>query len=137
MLGKKEYNVTMTEFIENIEEITLANENFRKVVHTGQHSQLVLMSLLPKEAIGLEVHATTDQFLRIEKGDGKAILNGHDHVLKDGSVIIVPAGTKHNIVNTSADNPLKLYTVYSPAHHKDGTIHKTKKEAENDTGDHI
>ena len=107
------------------------------MIHTGQHAQLVLMSLLPKESIGMEVHATTDQFLRIEKGEGKAILNGEEHILEDGSAIIVPAGTKHNIINSSSTNPMKLYTVYSPAHHKEETIHKTKQEAEKDTADHI
>lgn len=127
----------MTDFVKNIETLTLSNNNFRTVLHTGQHSQLVIMSLLPNEDIGVEVHATTDQFLRIEKGEGKAILNGNEHVLKDGSAIIVPAGTTHNIINSSSTNPMKLYTIYSPAHHKDETIHKTKQEAAADTADHI
>ncbi|MBP9718864.1 MAG: cupin domain-containing protein [Candidatus Levybacteria bacterium] len=124
-------------FVKNIEELTLSNNNFRKVIYTAQHSQLVLMSLLPKEDIGIEIHETTDQFLRIEKGEGKVIMNEEEHLLKDGSAIIVPAGTKHNIVNSSSTEPLKLYTVYSPAHHKARTIHKTKQEAESDTSDHI
>ena len=127
----------MKTFVKNIEKLTLANDNFRKVINTNQHAQLVLMSLLPNESIGMEVHETTDQFIRIEKGEGKAILNGQEHVIKDGSAVIVPAGTKHNIINTSSTDPLKLYTVYSPAHHRDGTVHKTKKEAEKDTTDHI
>ena len=127
----------MKTFAKNIEKLTLANDNFRKVINTNQHAQLVLMSLLPNESIGMEVHETTDQFIRIEKGEGKAILNGQEHVIKDGSAVIVPAGTKHNIINTSYTDPLKLYTVYSPAHHRDGTVHKTKKEAEKDTTDHI
>jgi mannose-6-phosphate isomerase-like protein (cupin superfamily) len=127
----------MQGFFKNIEELTLKNNNFRKVIYTGQHSQLVLMSLVPNEDIGMEVHQTTDQFFRIEKGEGKVIMNGEEHLLKDGSAVMVPAGTKHNIVNSSADNELKLYTIYSPPHHKDGTVHKTKKEAQSDTGDHL
>ena len=127
----------MIGFVGDIEKLTLTNNNFRKVIYTGQHAQLVFMSLLPSEAIGMEVHETTDQFLRIEKGEGKVILNGEEHMLKDGSAIIVPAGTHHNIINTSSTNPMKLYTVYSPSHHKEGTIHKTKKEAEADTADHL
>ena len=95
------------------------------------------MSLKPKEDIGMEVHEIVDQFLRIEKGQGKAILNGEEHEIHDGSAIIVPAGTKHNIINTSETDFMKLYTVYSPAHHKDGTVHKTKAEANKDKEDHI
>lgn len=127
----------MTGFVDNIEELTLANNNFRKVIYTGQHAQLVLMSLNPNEDIGMEVHPTTDQFLRIEEGEGKVVMNGEEHLIKDGSAIIVLAGTEHNIINTSSVNPLKLYTIYSPPHHKDGTIHKTKSEASADTKDHL
>lgn len=127
----------MSGFVENIEQLTLANDNFRKVIYTGQHAQLVLMSLLPNEDIGMEIHETTDQFLRIEKGQGKCILNGEEHEIKDGSAIVVPAGTEHNIINTSATQPMKIYTVYSPPHHKKGTIHKTKKDAELDISDHL
>lgn len=127
----------MTGFVGNIEELTLANNNFRQVIYTGQHAQLVLMSLNPSEDIGMEVHPTTDQFLRIEKGEGKVIMNGEEHSIKDGSAIVVPAGTEHNVVNTSPENPLKLYTIYSPSHHKDGTIHKTKEDASADTEDHL
>ncbi len=127
----------MTGYIANIEEKTLQNENFREVLYTTQHSQLVLMSLLPQEEIGMEVHEIVDQFIRVESGTGKAILNGEEHILSDGAAIAVPAGTKHNIINTSSDKKMKLYTVYSPAHHKDGTIHKTKAEAETDKEDHI
>jgi mannose-6-phosphate isomerase-like protein (cupin superfamily) len=127
----------MTGFIANIEEKTLKNEYFREVLYTGQHCQLVVMSLNPNEEIGMEVHEIVDQFLRIESGEGKAILNGEEYVISDGFAIIVPAGTKHNIINTSGVNKLKLYTVYSPAHHKDKTIHKTKQEAEADKGDYI
>ena len=127
----------MTGYVDNIEEKTLQNENFREVLFTAQHSQLVLMSLLPSEDIGMEVHEIVDQFLRIEEGEGKVILNGEEHELKDGSAIVVPAGVQHNIINTSPDKKMKLYTVYSPAHHKDGTVHKTKQDALSDTKDHI
>ncbi len=127
----------MTGFVGNIEELTLSNAYFRKVIYTGQHAQLVLMSLLPNEDIGMEVHEITEQFIRIEKGEGKVIMNGEEHQIGDGSAFIVPAGTKHNVINTSSVNPMKLYTVYSPPHHKDGTIHKTKQEAEADTADHL
>ena len=127
----------MTGFIANIEEKTLKNEYFREVLYTGQHSQLVVMSLNPNEEIGMEVHEIVDQFLRIESGEGKAILNGEEYVISDGFAIVVPAGTKHNIINTSSTKKLKLYTVYSPAHHKDKTIHKTKQEAEADKEDYI
>ncbi len=127
----------MTGFVSNIEDLTLQNGNFRQVLYTSQHAQLVVMSLLPNEDIGLEVHEIVDQFLRIEKGEGKVILNGEEHPLKDGDAIVVPAGVQHNVVNTSAENPLKLYTLYCPPHHKDGTIHKTKKDDEADTQDHL
>ena len=127
----------MSGYTTNIEEKTLQNENFREVLYTAQHSQLVVMSLLPNEDIGEEVHEIVDQFLRIEEGEGKAVLNGEEHVLTDGSAVVVPAGTKHNIINTSSEKKLKLYTIYSPAHHKDGTIHQTKQDALADTEDHI
>ena len=127
----------MTGFLINIEEKTLQNENFRQVLYTAQHSQLVLMSLLPSEEIGLEVHEIVDQFIRIESGEGKVILGGEEHMLQDGSAIVIPAGTEHNIINTSPEKQLKLYTIYSPAHHKDGIIHKTKQDATADKEDHI
>ena len=127
----------MTGFVGNIEELTLANNNFRQVIYTGQHAQLVLMSLKPNEDIGMEVHETTDQFLRIEQGEGKVILNGEKHLVKDGFAIIVPAGTNHNVINTSSEKELKLYTIYSPSHHKDGVIHKTKQDALADETDHL
>lgn len=127
----------MTGYLANIEEKTLSNNNFRQVLYTGQHAQLVVMSLEPNEDIGLEIHEIVDQFLRVEKGKGKIILNGEEHLLKNGDAIVVPAGVKHNVINTSSEDQLKLYTVYSPPHHKDGTVHKTKNDAEADHADHL
>jgi mannose-6-phosphate isomerase-like protein (cupin superfamily) len=122
----------MKGFNANIEKETLENKNFRKVLYTGHHSQLVLMSLKPNEEIGAEVHTDNDQFFRFEKGQGKCIIDGNSYTLTDGSVIIVPSGAEHNIINTSATEDLKLYTIYSPAHHKDGIVRATKAEAEAD-----
>jgi mannose-6-phosphate isomerase-like protein (cupin superfamily) len=116
----------------NIEQDTKDNENFRKVLYTSAHSQLVLMSLLPGEEIGMEVHPENDQFFRFEAGVGQCLINGHTYEVKDGSAIVVPAGAEHNVINTSASEKLKLYTIYSPAHHRDGVVHKTKAEAESD-----
>ena len=121
----------MNGYIANIEKLALKNSNFRKVLYTDKNSQLVLMSLLAGEEIGEEVH-DVDQFLRVEKGVGTAVLNDISHDIADGSVIVVPAGTKHNIVN-SGSNLMKLYTLYMPPHHRDGVIHKIKAEAEIDT----
>lgn len=123
-------------YVVNIEDITKENEYFRKVLYTGEHSQLVVMSINPGEDIGEEVHSL-DQFIRIEDGKGKAILNDVEHLIEDDFVIVVPAGAKHNIINTSIDKKLKLYTVYSPAEHKDQVLHSTKEDAENDTDDHF
>ena len=120
----------MKGFFGNIEKDTIKNKNFRKVLYTSKHCQLVLMSLKPKEAIGMEVHPDNDQFLRFEKGTGKCIIDGHTYKLEDGVAIIVPAGAKHNIINTSTKEELKLYTIYSPPHHKDGIVRKTKHDAE-------
>ena len=114
----------------NIEKETLENTNFRKVLYTGKHSQLVLMSLKSNEEIGMEVHTDNDQFFRFEKGEGKCIIDGNAYILGDGSVILVPAGAEHNIINTSNSEDLKLYTIYSPAHHQDGVVRVTKAEAE-------
>jgi mannose-6-phosphate isomerase-like protein (cupin superfamily) len=116
----------------NIEKLTLENNNFRQVLYTGKYSQLVAMSLLPNEEIGLEVHEENDQFFRFEKGEGKVLIDGNEYVVGDGDVIIVPAGAEHNVINTSSDESLKLYTIYSPAHHRDGVVHATKIEAEGD-----
>jgi len=120
----------MKGFNTNIEKDVLENENFRQVLYTGKHSQLVLMCLRPKEEIGLEIHPDNDQFFRLEKGRGKCIIDDAEYDLGDGSVALVPAGVRHNIINTSGTEELKLYTIYSPAHHKDGIIRATKEEAE-------
>jgi mannose-6-phosphate isomerase-like protein (cupin superfamily) len=120
----------MKGFNTNIEKDALENNNFRKVLYTGKHSQLVLMSLRPKEEIGMEIHPENDQFFRIEKGQGECIIDGNEYELADGSAIVVPAGAKHNIINTSETMDLKLYTIYSPAHHKNGIVRATKEEAE-------
>ncbi len=115
----------------NIEKLTLENRNFRQVLFTAPHSQLVLMTLQPGEEIGNEVHPNIDQFFRFEAGEGKAVLNNSEEInFEANDVLIVPAGTYHNIINTSKTEPLKLYTIYSPANHPDGTIHATKAEAE-------
>ncbi len=123
----------MKGFIANIEKMSLENENFRQVLYTAQHSQLVLMSLNPKEEIGEEIHEDTDQFLRVESGNGTAILDGVETPITNGFAVLVPAGAKHNIINSSETEKMKLYTIYSPAHHRDGVIHATKAEAEADT----
>ena len=123
----------MNGYITNIEKLSLENDFFRKVLYTDKNSQLVLMSLNAGEDIGEEIH-DVDQFLRVEKGTGKAVLNDIPHDIADGSVIIVPAGTKHNILNDQGGS-MKLYTLYMPPHHRDGVVHKTKFEAEADTSD--
>ena len=127
----------MIGYVDNIEAKTLANTFFREVLFTGKYCQLVVMSLLPNEEIGMEVHPTVDQFFRIEKGQGKVIMNGEESEIKDGSAIIVPAGTEHNVINTSSTDALKLYTIYSPPNHPDKKIHKTKAEAMVDEEDHV
>jgi mannose-6-phosphate isomerase-like protein (cupin superfamily) len=119
----------MKGFRSNIEKDTLENGNFRKVLYTGKHSQLVLMSLKPNEEIGMETHTDNDQFFRFEKGQGKCVIDGNEYEISDGVAIVVPAGAQHNIINTSSTDELKLYTIYSPAHHKDGIIRATKEEA--------
>lgn len=119
----------MKGFISRIENETKENNNFRKVLYTGKHSQLVLMCLQPGEEIGMETHTDNDQFFRFESGTGKCIIDGQEHEVKDGTAVVVPAGAQHNIINTSDSEPLKLYTIYSPAHHKDGIVRATKQEA--------
>ena len=118
----------MTGYVINIEEKTLENNYFREVLFTTDKSQLVVMALKPGEEIGMEVHPEHDQFLRIESGKGKTVMNGEEHEVGDGSAIVIPAGTNHNIINTS-DAEMKLYTVYTPPEHKPGTVHKTKMDA--------
>jgi len=120
----------MQGYVDNIEKLTLENNNFRKVLYTAKHSQLVLMSLKPAEEIGMEMHDTLDQFFRIEAGEAKIIIDGVEHVGGDGTAIIIPAGANHNVINTSAEKELKLYTIYSPANHQDGIVFATKEEAE-------
>ena len=118
----------MKGYVINIEQASLENGYFRKVLYTDKNSQLVVMSLLPNEDIGEEIHQL-DQFIRVEAGQGRAFLNDVPHDISDGFAVIVPAGTKHNIINTSSEKPMKLYTLYSPPNHKDGTVHKTKADA--------
>lgn len=118
----------MVGFIDNIEEKTEQNNFFRQVLYTGKHTQLVVMSLLPGEEIGMEVHPQVDQFFRIEEGRAKVVIDGEEHEVDEGFAIIVPAGSQHNVINTGS-NPLKLYTLYSPPNHPDGTIHRIRAEA--------
>ena len=120
----------MKGFKSNIEKDTLDNEYFRKVLYTGKNSQLVLMSIAPGSEIGSEVHEGHDQFFRFESGKGYALINETRYEVEDGDALIVPAGSKHNVVNKSDSEPLKLYTLYAPPEHKDGVIHKTKEEAD-------
>ena len=120
----------MAGYVTNIEEDTLANEYFRRVLFTGPHTQLVLMTLRPGEDIGLETHAGHDQFIRIEAGQGYVQLDGERTAIEDGSAFVIPDGVEHNVVNTSSSDSLRLYTLYSPPEHPDGTVHHTKAEAE-------
>ncbi|MHB1316369.1 MAG: cupin domain-containing protein [Minisyncoccota bacterium] len=113
----------------HIEELTKDNNDFRHVLYTGKNMQLVLMSLLPKEDIGLEVHEENDQFFRFDAGSGKVIVGETEYEVTDGDAVVVPAGTEHNVINTSDTEPLKFYTIYAPSHHKDGIVRKTKSEA--------
>ncbi len=126
----------MSGFVKNIEQETLNNENFRKVLYTSTYGQVVVMSLLPNEDIGMEVHETTDQFFRIDSGEGKVIIDGEESIITDGFAVVVPAGSQHNVINMSSEKPLKLYTIYMPPHHSDDIIHKTKADAEADEHDH-
>jgi len=116
-------------FAANIEEATTNNANFRQVLYTGKHSQLVVMNLLPGEDIGTEVHHKVDQFFRIEEGEGKLVMNEEETNVEAEDAFIVPAGVEHNLVNISQTQDLKLYTIYSPANHPKGTVHKNKKQA--------
>lgn len=118
----------MRGYTANIEAETLENEDFRRVLYTANHLQLVLMSIPAGADIGEEVH-DVDQFIRIEEGEGKSILDGVECPLTDGSIVVIPAGTRHNILNTSASDALKLYSIYAPPHHTDKTVHPTKEDA--------
>ncbi len=120
-------------FIANIEDLTAKNQNFRKVLYTTKHIQLVVMSIPPMGEIGMEIHEDNDQFLRIESGTGKAIIDGNEQEFSAGYCIIVPAGSEHNIINTSDLDELKIYTVYGPPHHRMDVVHTTKVEADKDT----
>jgi mannose-6-phosphate isomerase-like protein (cupin superfamily) len=120
----------MASYVGNIEDATLQNHFFHQVLFTSKHVQLVVMCLKPGEEIGLEVHDSVDQFFRFEKGQGKVIINGEESLVTDGFSVIIPAGAQHNVINTSTTDDLKLYTLYSPPNHPDGTTHKTKAEAE-------
>jgi len=124
MKGKKGFN-------SNIERDTLENNNFRKVLYSGNHLQLVLMSLKAGEEIGEEIHHDNDQFFRFESGFGKCVVDGNEYKVKDGDVIIIPAGAKHNIINVDSSAELKMYTIYAPPHHKDGIVRATKEDAVN------
>lgn len=122
----------MKGFSASIEEETLNNEDFRRVLYTSKFSQLVLMALQPGEEIGLETHNENDQFFRFEAGEGQVVIDSTSYEVKDGSAVVVPAGAEHNVTNTSDNLALKLYTIYSPPHHQDGIVRATKNEAEND-----
>jgi mannose-6-phosphate isomerase-like protein (cupin superfamily) len=119
----------MAGYVTNIEARTLQNDYFREVLFTGPKSQLVVMTLQPGEDIGLETHDDIDQFIRVEAGKGVALLDGEEHELADGSAVVIPAGTEHNVINRSQAEPLRLYTLYTPPEHPDGTVHKDKAEA--------
>jgi mannose-6-phosphate isomerase-like protein (cupin superfamily) len=120
----------MTGYNGSIEKQTLENNNFRRVLFTGKYAQLVVMCLQGGEEIGNEVHPEVDQFFRIEQGEARFVFDGEEHVAGDGDAVIVPAGTYHNVINVSETEQLRLYTIYSPPNHPDGTVHKTKAEAE-------
>lgn len=120
----------MAGYVTDIEQKTLENDYFRQVLFTGPHHQLVVMTLQPGEEIGMERHEDGDQFVRVEAGQGEVILDGERHPLRDGSAVVVPAGVEHNFVNTSSSEPLRLYTLYAPPEHPDGTVNRTKADAE-------
>jgi mannose-6-phosphate isomerase-like protein (cupin superfamily) len=127
----------MTGFVGDIEKLTEKNKKFRKVLFTGKFAQLVVMCLQPGEEIGNEIHNTVDQFFRIEEGKAKFVFNeSEEHLVHDGDAVIVPAGTFHNVINASSKEPLRLYTIYSPPNHPDGTVHKTRAEAEAAEAEH-
>ena len=118
----------MIGYVTDIERDTLANDDYRRVLFTGANTQLVLMTLLPGDEIGLETHEEHDQFIRVEAGTGTVIMNGEKHALADGIAVIIPAGVEHNVINTSRSEALRLYTLYSPPEHPDGTVHHRKSD---------
>ena len=115
-------------YVTNIERDTLANDDYRRVLYTGPNTQLVLMTLQPGDEIGEETHEEHDQFIRVEAGAGVVLLDGERHTLSDGSAVVIPAGVRHNVFNMSVDAPLRLYTLYSPPEHPDGTVQHTKAD---------
>src|SRR5512141_1975257 len=131
MLKSSTGGITMKGYVQNIEGITVKNEDFRQVLYTAKNCQLVVMALKPKEEIGMEVH-TLDQFFRVEEGSGEAVLDGVHTAIKAGFAVLVPAGANHNTINTG-DVPLKLYTLYAPPNHRDGVVHPTRADAESDS----
>lgn len=118
----------MVGYVTNIEQDTLDNEDYRRVLFTGKNTQLVLMTLRPGEEIGRETHEEHDQFIRVEAGTGLAQLNREEHQLSDGSAVVIPAGVEHNVINTSSSESLRLYTLYSPPEHPEGTVHHDKSD---------
>lgn len=126
-------------FVGNIEELTLNNDNFRKVLCTTTTQQLVVMNIIPKQDIGMETHSNTTQFIRVESGECDAVLNDITYKMKDNDAVVIPPGTKHNIINTSDTNPLKLYTIYSPPEHARGTVQhdKPKKDSDDEIAKHL
>jgi mannose-6-phosphate isomerase-like protein (cupin superfamily) len=130
LVGQDERGAVMKGFVQDIEGLAIKNDEFRRVLYTAKHCQLVIMALKPKEEIGAEVHKL-DQFFRVEEGSGEAVLDGVRTAIRAGFAVVVPAGTNHNIVNTGSA-PLKLYTLYAPPNHRDGVVHPTRAAAEAD-----
>ena len=118
----------MKGFVKDIEKATLENSDYRRVLFTGRNTQLVLMAIAPGEEIGLETHEEHDQFIRVESGEGTVVMDGEQCSLADGIAVVIPAGVRHNVINTSRDKPLRLYTLYSPPEHPDLTVHRTKQD---------
>lgn len=130
-VGPNKKGVVMKGYVQDIESLAIKNDEFRRVLYTAKHCQLVVMALKPKEEIGAEVHKNLDQFFRVEEGSGEAVLDGVHTAIRAGFAVVVPAGMKHNIINTGTV-PLKLYTLYAPPNHRDGVVHHTRADAEAD-----